>query len=63
VQVSPLSPRTTPFFATEHEVGVNEDAVTVVMRDVGTLIDERYGEVWMALNFDISFFMLAASLE
>lgn len=50
-----------PFAAAEHDLGVNEVAVAVVTRDVGTLINERYGEVSIALNFDIINLMFEAS--
>jgi len=61
VHVSPVSASTMPFAAAEQDLGVNEVAVAVVTRDVGTLINERYGEVSIALNFDIINLMFEAS--
>jgi hypothetical protein len=50
-----------PFVSALHDLGVSETADQVETRDVGTLMKERYGEVSIALNFAIRFFMFAAS--
>ena len=44
-QVSPFSAVITPFVSARHDLGVSEIADQVETRDVGTLINERYGDV------------------
>ena len=61
VQISPFSAVITPFVSARHDLGVSEIADQVDTRDVGTLINERYGDVSIALNLAMRLFMFAAS--